>query len=120
MAKLSLIALGLVLTVAPFVSLLGDYYEMGSIIVSDIAASFFSRVGDGSMAPGVEFIRSDDLIFLVKELSQNPPDAGLGTHALKLLIAASFFLGVWLAGLTYWVSEMMANVWFGFIDTSSK
>jgi hypothetical protein len=74
---------------APFISLTGDYYEAGSIIVSRIAHAV-----DSSLTPARW--RSDDLLVLAEKLS-----AG-GAGALDwALVAASFALGVVLALLTY-------------------
>jgi hypothetical protein len=77
------------LAFAPFVSLTGDYYEAGSIIVSSIASAL-----DPSLVPARW--RSDDLFALVAALS-----AG-GASALDwTIVAASFAAGVVLALLTY-------------------
>jgi hypothetical protein len=80
---------------APFASLAGDYYEMGSILVSRMVAAF---------VPGfaVERWRSDDLVKLVPALA---PDA---TVADALGVTASLLVGVALAFATYWAGVMVS------------
>jgi hypothetical protein len=79
------------LAFAPFVSLTGDYYEMGSIIVSRLAVG----VGGGV---SLERWRSDDVFRLVEELSNQ---AG-GLSAVDVLgIAVAQILGAALAFATY-------------------
>ena len=74
---------------APFISLAGDYYEAGSIVVTRIAHAI-----DGSLAPARW--RSDDLFALAGKLG-----AG-GAGALDwAIVAASLALGIALAFLTY-------------------
>jgi hypothetical protein len=76
---------------APFVSLTGDYYEMGSILVSRLAAWT-----DPAFA--VARWRSDDLPKLAEQLFAAGGD---GTPADAVGLAASFLLGTALAFLTY-------------------
>jgi hypothetical protein len=82
---------------APFVSLPGDYYEMGSILVSRAVAVF---------VPGfaVERWRSDDLIKLVSALA---PEA---TVSDGLGVTASLLVGIALAFATYWAGALFAAV----------
>jgi hypothetical protein len=93
--------LGLALPVAyaPFISLFGDFYEMGSIFVSKAASHFFAA------AP--ERWRSDDLVRLARELffSAVPPklpDA--------VVVAASLTLGIAMIFATYWLGTVW-TVW---------
>src|SRR5262245_26353721 len=74
---------------APFISLTGDYYEMGSIIVSRVVAL---------VDPGFDVARwrSDDLPKLASQLFG---DGGTAIDAIAL--AASFTVGVVLAFVTY-------------------
>ena len=80
---------------APFVSLPGDYYEMGSILLARAVAVF---------VPGfaVERWRSDDLVQLVSALAPH------ATVADALGIAASLLVGVALAFATYWAGVMVS------------
>jgi len=83
------------LAFAPFGSLPGDYYEMGSILVARAVAVF---------VPGfaVERWRSDDLVKLVAALA---PDA---TVSDALGVTASLLVGVVLAFATYWAGLMVS------------
>jgi hypothetical protein len=75
------------LALAPFISLAGDYYEMGSILVSRLAAA---------LVPGfaVERWRSDDLFLLLERL---PAPGALDAAG----VAAATALGTALAFATY-------------------
>jgi len=81
---------------APVVSLTGDYYEMGSILVSRVVAA---------LVPGftVDRWRSDDLIKLVRDLA---PQAGPADAAG---VAASLLTGTVLALATYWLGVLAAH-----------
>jgi hypothetical protein len=81
---------------APFVSLPGDYYEMGSILVSRMVATF---------VPGfsVDRWRSDDLVKLVGALAR---DARI-TDAAG--VAASLLVGAALAWGTYWAGVLVSG-----------
>jgi hypothetical protein len=94
-----------VLALAPFSNAAGDYYEMGSILVTRAAAL-------GALPPPHAGLRSDDLIQLVGRLAAEPEalglpeDGWLGTAwllvglgaALSLLLAfASYAAGAALA-----------------------
>jgi hypothetical protein len=85
---------------APFVSLTGDYYEMGSILVSGIVAR---------LSPGfaVARWRSDDLFRLAGGLFGSGGDGGVG-DAVGLLV--SFVLGAVLAMLTYGLGNAWAHL----------
>jgi hypothetical protein len=91
------VALGAALPAAfaPFVSLPGDYYEMGSILVTRAVAAF---------VPGfpIERWRSDDVVKLVGTLM---PEA----RASDVVgVAASLLVGVVLAFATYWAGVMVS------------
>lgn len=80
---------------APFISLLGDYYEMGSILVSRLVAAAVPELD-------VARWRSDDLLLLVGRLT----DPGTLDVAG---IAASTILGTVLAFLTYGAGVLVAG-----------
>jgi hypothetical protein len=82
---------------APFVSLLGDYYEMGSILVSRLVASVRPDLPLGRW-------RSDDLVKLLGDLW---PSLGVADAAG---IGASFLLGAALAWLTYAAGAAFARL----------
>ena len=90
-AQAAMFGAALPIAFAPFISLIGDYYEMGSIVVSRAAAP---------LRPGIELTRwrSDDLIALASERFGTTGDAGL---ADALGIAAALLLGCLFAWLTY-------------------
>jgi hypothetical protein len=81
---------------APFMSLTGDYYEMGSIVVSRLA-SFFTPVNPDRW-------RSDDLFRLLKSLFSS--GAGPGDIAI---VAASFFAGIVMIYATYGAGLLWAK-----------
>jgi hypothetical protein len=75
---------------APFVSLPGDYYEMGSIVVSRLAAL---AVGDFDVARW----RSDDLLKLIDQLFSDGKAASID----YLGVGAAFVVGLLAALATY-------------------
>lgn len=76
---------------APFVSLTGDYYEMGSILVSRVATHLNSGID-------VARWRSDDLFKLAATLFG---PAGTGTPGDAMVLAVAFATGAILAMGTY-------------------
>jgi len=91
LAQAVMFGVALPIAFAPFISLIGDYYEMGSILVSRAVAA---------LDPGfaVARWRADDLPKLVGETFA--AGAG-GTLGDALGIGAAFLLGCALAWLTY-------------------
>jgi hypothetical protein len=87
---------------APFVSLPGDYYEMGSILVTRVVAA---------LVPGfaVKRWRSDDLIALVGALA---PRASAADAAGVL---ASLIVGLVLAYVTYWLGVLVSDAGRGLV-----
>jgi hypothetical protein len=90
-----------VVGLAPFYSIPGDYYEMGSILTTRVA----TWLAGGGGAPAHADLRSDDLFALVGDLLEQPAELGLasgGETAIAAgLIALSLAIGVLLAFLTY-------------------
>jgi hypothetical protein len=84
---------------APFVNLIGDYYEMGSILTSRAVAVF---------DPGLslEAWRSDDLLRTARELLSSGA-ARPGDVAVLLLGA---LLGTFLAFATYWAGGVFSDL----------
>jgi hypothetical protein len=99
------LAAGLILSLAPVISIPGDYYEMGSILTGN-TAKFVLGIPPGSpMANSVDLLRSDDIILLIREIAGEQRDVTpLGTGRAFLLVVVSLGIGVWLAGATYWMS----------------
>jgi len=85
---------------APFISVTGDFYEMGSIIVSRVAALLMPSVGP-------ERWRSDDLFKLIEQLFV--PN-NVHWVADSIVVLASFLLGIVLVFTVYWAG----TVWTGF------
>jgi hypothetical protein len=84
------------MALAPFVSLPGDYYEMGSILVTRMVAAF---------VPGfaVDRWRGDDLVKLVGALAPHARAADAAG------VAASLLLGCALAWGTYWAGVLVSS-----------
>lgn len=102
-----------VLSLTPFYSIPGDYYEMGSILTTR-AATWLT--GPGSSLVYVGF-RSDDVVTLIGAVFSNPAEMGLsgpsGTAMAVGLIALSLVLSVLLAFLTYSFGGTLASVLVG-------
>jgi hypothetical protein len=88
---------------APFISLTGDYYEMGSILISRLAAT---------VDPGFDVARwrSDDLFKLAGALF-GADGTGMASDAVGL--GASFAVGAVLAFLTYAAGVACARILLG-------
>ena len=104
---------GIVVGLAPFYNLFGDYFELGSIMVTRVA----TVVGLGSGPLAYPTLRADDVFKLVDEIFNSPQThalAGAGdTIVAMLLVVLSFLLGVVLAFLTYALGDLIATrvVW---------
>ncbi len=112
-----LFGVGVVLGLAPFYNLPGDYYEMGSILTTRIASWFVS--GDGSLA--YEGLRSDDVFALIGRLFASPAELGLGAGETTValgLISLSLAIAILLACLTYSVGRAVSAALIGSGSTS--
>lgn len=98
-AQAALLGVALPVAFAPFLSVTGDYYEMGSILVSRALAS---------IEPGVDVARwrSDDLFKLAAALFGS---AGSGTRGDAIVLTLSLALGALLAVLTYALGAAWSN-----------
>ncbi len=91
---------GLLIAFGPFISFSGDYYEMGSIIVSRIA---------NTISPVLDAFRwrSDDVFKLVGELF-------FSTEAYNTVdiigVVLSFLLGIVLIYITYMLGVLWSNI----------
>lgn len=107
--RAALLGPALVLAMAPFYSLPGDYYEMGSIITTGPLALLR---GGGSSPPFAD-LRSDDVVKLVSDLIARPGDfqvrTGLEAVTAALVIAVAFAVGVALAFATYAAGARLAG-----------
>jgi hypothetical protein len=96
-----------VIGVAPFYNVAGDYYEMGSILVTRAAAGL-----------GADFfaLRSDDLVLLLGQLFSGSAELGLSREGLAiplLIVAASFAVGLALAFATWSLGDGLATALVG-------
>ncbi|MEE2674815.1 MAG: hypothetical protein VX466_13520 [Myxococcota bacterium] len=88
----------IVLGLAPFYNLPGDYYEMGSIVVTRI----FGEPWDN--------LRSDDFFDVMQGLWQTPEAVFVG--------CSSLLLGIALAYATWDAGDRLARAWVGPPDTA--
>jgi hypothetical protein len=91
---------GLVLAVAPLVSLAGDGYEMGSLVVGALLQVL------GAPPGGVQALRHDDLFALLAEFPVRFPDRRPAWSAAVVVSAA---MGVLLCGLLLEASHRWAD-----------
>ena len=105
-----LLGAAIVVGLAPFYNVIGDYYEMASILTTRLATVV--AAGDGGIA--FVHLRADDIFKLVGDLFNKPAELGLdspGRVAIgTAMIATSFALGVWLAFATYALGCGVASV----------
>ncbi len=94
------LGISLPIAFAPFISFSGDYYEMGSIIVSRIGALF-------SPSLDINRWRSDDLFKLSDELFFSGTHYGIGDIAGVLV---SFILGIVLVYGTYYLGVLFSGM----------
>ena len=97
----------IVIGLAPFYNVAGDYYEMGSILVTRgiawLGGNFFG-------------LRSDDLVLLLGRLFSQPEELGLtgdGLAAPLLVVAGSFGVGLGLAFATWGLGDQLARALVG-------
>ena len=95
------IGIALPMAYAPFISLSGDYYEMGAIIVT--------RFVRDTVSYQIERWRSDDLFALVSHLFF---DNGAGHYSDALIISSAFVLGFLLAFFSYWLGALIGKIFF--------
>ena len=104
---------GIVVGLAPFYNLFGDYYEMGSVIVTHIA-TIITGGGDEIAFVG---IRADDIFKLMETFFTSPSELGLeGPGAIAAgacLAIISEIIAVALAFLTYALGTVVANILLG-------
>ena len=93
------IGVALPMAYTPFISLTGDYYEMGSILIS--------RGIPTTVPDAPERWRSDDLFLLINELFfQN----GTGDMSDAAVIVLSLLAGILLAFITYWLGAVVSKL----------
>jgi len=85
----------IVIAMAPLIGITGDYFEMGSIIVTSPLDDRFHE------------LRSDDLVAIVSEMSAGRAPGGGAGHAV---VGASLVIGILLAGWTWRLGGLLARV----------
>ncbi len=109
----ALLGAAVVVGLAPLYNVIGDYYEMGSIITTR-AATLLSGSSESVAFAG---IRSDDVFKLVGQLCTQPGELALhGATAIgvaAVLVVVSLLVGVVLAVLTYALGDRFAMLFFG-------
>ncbi len=108
-----LAGLALVPALAPFIGLTGDYYEMGSILVTRAFSPLETPPDPGKEPPGVMRLRTDDPGALLSGFVDNPaalPEAfPTGRTAFFAGFAVSALVGVLLAFATYALGDLLAR-----------
>jgi len=103
-----LFGMAVVVGLAPFYNLPGDYFEMASIIVTRAVTM------SGANPPAFVGIRSDDVFKLVGQLMEQPGELGLvgaGPIAVAaLLIIVAVGLSILLAFATYWAGHWFSRL----------
>ena len=106
-----LLGMGVVIGLAPFYNVIGDYYEMASIMVTATATML---MGSGN-AVAFEGIRADDVFKLFGTLFTTPSELGLkGAAAVSAGIALALLsqvLAIVLAFITYAMGSAFANLY---------
>ncbi len=100
----------MVLGLAPFYNMPGDYFEMGSIITTRL----LTLVQGGGNPPAFEGIRSDDVFTLIANIFTQTGATGLGgvgaIAVLLLIVGVSLIVDVLLAFMTYALGCRFARV----------
>lgn len=108
-----LFGVGIVVGLAPFYNIPGDYYEMGSIMVTRAV----TWISGGGNPPAFEGIRSDDIYKLIGDLVTQPSELGLSgagrIAAGTLLILLALAVDVLLAFLTYFLGARFGRALVG-------
>ena len=104
-----LFPIAVVVGLAPFYNIPGDYYEMGSIVTTRAV----TELQGGGTPPAFEKLRADDIFKLLGDLVTQPGELGVtGTKAFAfatLIIIVSFAIDVLLAFGTYWLGHQFAH-----------
>jgi hypothetical protein len=107
------LGLGTVLYVGPAISVIGDYYEMGSIIVSRLLAiALGAQVGARAMQ-----LRHDDVVVFVQGFAERFAQNQAGW---AIAAAASFLVGLVLVTLTLGASQLFADRAMGTENTGGR
>jgi len=104
-----LFAVAIVMGLAPFYNIQGDYFEMGSICVTRLVTEV-----TGASSIVFPIIRSDDIFRTIEQFFTNPGELGIrsaGGYAVALLIGAvSLIFSLFFAFLTYWMGHQFSRL----------
>lgn len=116
-----LFGVAIVVGLAPFYNLQGDYFEMGSILVTRALTIIFQGGGN---PPLFEGLRSDDIFKLFDTFIRTPGELGLTSAGLIAagvgVILISFIVDVLLAFATYWAGHQFARLFIRPRPAASK
>lgn len=103
---------GIVIGLASFYNLTGDFFEIGTIISTRLV-NLVTAGKASSIISAYWELRSDDLFRLITEISASPSSYGVG-HSVGLpiviaVIILGFILAVWSAGFTYLIGRWIAD-----------
>jgi hypothetical protein len=108
-ARPILFGAGIVVGLAPIYQLPGDYFEMGSIVVTGLLT-----IVSGSETVVFQTLRSDDIFRLIGELFTKAGEMGLDTAgrlvAGILVIIASLAMAIFLALATYHLGRLWGRI----------
>jgi hypothetical protein len=106
-----LFGVAIVVGLAPFYNMQGDYFEMGSTIVTRLLT--LVAYGGGN-PPMFEKLRSDDIFKLFETLFTKPAELGLASAgqvaAAVPIILVSLVVDVLLAFATYWMGHQVSRL----------
>jgi hypothetical protein len=109
--KMWVSGVGMIVGLAPFISLTGDYFEIGTIITTKI----WNSALQGYPAQVIEAywnLRSDDIFRLISEISAEPNLYGLpgfsGFFQVVAIVLSGFFLAILFSGWTYQIGRILA------------
>jgi hypothetical protein len=109
-----LLGTAIVLGLAPFYNVIGDYYEMGSIVLTRGATHAAAWTGGWEGGVAFEGLRSDDVFKLVGQIVADPDVLALEPYPSRvlalLLTAIGFGVGVLFAFVSYGAGSLWATV----------
>jgi hypothetical protein len=103
----------IVVGLAPFYNFIGDYYEMGSIVVTRV----LTWLTGGAPTPIFESLRSDDVAGLIGRMASAPGELGLGSSGAlavgSLVVTLALLASVALAFLSYGLGAAFSDAVLG-------
>ncbi len=112
-AMIRLAGPGLVIGLAPFLNLTGDYFEMGTIISTRLI-DWITSGSTARLIPNFWELRSDDIFRLFSEIAAAPENYGInastGLISTSFVILIGAFLAVVFCGWTYTIGRKISSV----------